>query len=255
MITEKSLLERLINAMERTRNEKCMSQEQMAKALGMSSSMYKKTIAGQRSGAGLLYTAHRLGVLAGMSAFELFNLPAETTSGILVMDILKILRNLSVSQLRFIKGICEFESAFQCGLSDQEDLVTVMKITGNMEDGMIYDSSNVYKINAASYRNAFGDDLHCGIEITSNHLSPIYHVGDILLICQKPPRHGDTGIFINKETKRVYIRKFYQDRNICRLEPLSHYGRTIEVNSTDVEEMSKWIKYGYVLTKMRSEGV
>lgn len=70
--------------------------------------------------------------------------------------------------------------------------------TGNFEDGMIWDSANIIKVNAAPYIQKFGTKLHCGVMVTSHHLQPVYQNGDILLISKRPPREGDTYIFINR---------------------------------------------------------
>ena len=94
-----------------------------------------------------------------------------------------------------------------------------------MTDGMIFDSYNVEKLDVSNYRKAFGDALHIGIRITSNHLHPVYNKGDILLISRNPIRDGDTGIFINAQNKRAYIRKLHQ-KTPCELTPINNYGET-----------------------------
>ena len=73
-------------------------------------------------------------------------------------------------------------SAYKDESSHTEDLISVLIPTGNMTDGMILDSYNVEKLDVSNYRKAFGDALHIGIRITSNHLHPVYNKGDILLI-------------------------------------------------------------------------
>ena len=115
---------------------------------------------------------------------------------------------------------------------------------------MILDSYNVEKLDVSNYRKAFGDALHIGIRITSNHLHPVYNKGDILLISRNPIRDGDTGIFINAQNKRAYIRKLHQT-NPCELTPINNYGETFYVDSDNVDDMSKWIKFGHVLCKVR----
>lgn len=253
-MTEQEILSLLIHSMEKIRSEKNLSQSEMAECLDMSVSMYKKTIAGQRSGAGLLYTAHKLGMMAGIPVSELLDIPATTEKNRMINHILSTLRTLSTSQLHYIHGIVEFEHAFMPHVHhDQENYITVLSLTGNMEDGMIYDSSNVFKINAAAYKKIYGSSLDCGIQVTSNHLNPVYYRGDILLVSQMPPRHGDTGIFIDKETQRAYIRKLKQGDDKSYLEPLTHHGHTITVDCNNIHDMERWIKFGYVLTKIRND--
>ena len=141
-------------------------------------------------------------------------------------------------------------SAYKDESSHTEDLISVLIPTGNMTDGMILDSYNVEKLDVSNYRKAFGDALHIGIRITSNHLHPVYNKGDILLISRNPIRDGDTGIFINAQNKRAYIRKLHQ-KNPCELTPINNYGETFYVDSDNVDDMSKWIKFGHVLCKVR----
>lgn len=133
---------------------------------------------------------------------------------------------------------------------NKEDLISVLIPTGNMTDGMIFDSYNVEKLDVSNYRKAFGDALHIGIRITSNHLHPVYNKGDILLISRNPIRDGDTQIFINAQNKRAYIRKLHQ-KTPCELTPINNYGETFYVDSDNVDDMSKWIKFGHVLCKVR----
>ena len=121
-----------------------------------------------------------------------------------------------------------------------------------MHDGMIYDSCSLGKINIASYRRRFHDKIDCAILITTNHLNPTYNVNDILLIDRSPIQDGDTGIFLHKESGLAYIRRFHRGHP-CRLEPIGSYGRTIYVDGSKASETSKWIKFGRVLSKIRSD--
>ena len=74
---------------------------------------------------------------------------------------------------------------------------------------MIWDSANVRKVNIAPYRKRYGSQINAGVEVTSNHLTPVYHMGDILLISRRPPRDGDTTIFLNTENGRAYLRRLF----------------------------------------------
>ena len=88
---------------------------------------------------------------------------------------------------------------------------------------MIWDSANVRKVNIAPYRKRYGSQINAGVEVTSNHLTPVYHMGDILLISRRPPRDGDTTIFLNTENGRAYLRRFIQQ--VPRiLQPINGYG-------------------------------
>ena len=119
-----------------------------------------------------------------------------------------------------------------------------------MTDGMILDSYNVEKLDVSNYRKAFGDALHIGIRITSNHLHPVYNKGDILLISRNPIRDGDTGILSTHRTS-MHTSENCIRKNPCELTPINNYGETFYVDSDNVDDMSKWIKFGHVLCKVR----
>lgn len=243
-MTHREIQENFIIGVERERTALGLTQPEMAKKLGMSTSGYKKMISGETAKVDL-YMACRMHEITGKMLFEICG---DTSPD---LNLFKRLRSLSPRQKAFIEGIIDFELQFQeDALPDADDYISVLVPTGNGEDGMIWDSANVEKVNAAAYLKRFGNDLHCGIRITSNHLHPVYHIGDILLICQRSPRDGDTGIFINRETGRAYLRKFRQT-NPCRLEPINGQGVTFLVDSYNEADMAKWIKFGYVLAKMR----
>lgn len=224
------------------------SQAKMAKALDMSLSSYKRILTGETTRIEM-YTVHLLYRLTNKLGFEL----SEEHDPYL--DAFHHMRKLSVPQLRTISSLIDFELAFTEDLlaGEQEaDYITVLVPTGSMEDGMIYDSYSTEKINIASYRKRYGDLVDIGMRITSDYLNPAYHRNDVLLICQRPIRDGNTGIFFDKETGLLHVRKFRQGYPI-RLEPINGYGKTICIDSNDRSAMDRWTHIGYVVTKMRSD--
>lgn len=244
-MTQQELLSHFIENLEQERVRLNLTQAQMAEKLEMSASNYKKLIAGQYRRPNL-FLAQRLYELTGKFLFQFFDFSSPE------LDVIAKLLQLSVSQRNFVEGIIDFELEFavQHNKEDPDDSLTVIIPTGNCEDGMIWDSANIRKVNIAPYRKRYGSLVHIGVEITSNHLNPVYYMGDILLISRRPPRDGDTAIFINKETGRAYLRRFVQQ--IPRiLEPINGYGETFYIDPYDETEIKKWIKYGVVLTKIR----
>ena len=244
-MTRQELAQKFTTSVERERIKLNLTQAEMAKALHLSTSGYKKMISGQteKIDMNLAYYMYEL------TGIPLFVLIGYNDSKI---NIARKLLSLNASQLQFIDNIIDFELNFKPdNNSDNSDYITVFIPTGDLYDGMIWDSANIEKVNIANYRKQFGNNISCGIRVTSNHLNPVYHANDILLVSCKAPRHGDTGIFINRETGRAYIRKFLQ-RQPCLLEPINNYGLTFEVDSNNVEDISKWIKFGIVLAKMRN---
>lgn len=227
-----------------------LSQAEMACELQLSLSSYKRII-NSEAGKVDMYTLYLLCNLCNKFAFELIGGDAP------FLDTAAHLRDLSAAQLQFVHDIITFEVDFtdsakkvENPVNSIDDYVTVITLTGDMEDGMIFDSFNPRKVYMPQYRKMFGSLLSMGMEITSNHLHPVYHKGDILLISKTPIRDGDVGMFINKETNRTYIRKYHQT-NPCTLEPVNNYGEVFTVDSNDPAAMSKWIKFGKILTKVR----
>ena len=244
-MTQQELLQNFTVNLEKERIRLNLTQGQMAEKLDMSLSNYKKLVAGQYQRPNLFLAKH-LYELSGKMLFEFFDFYTPQ------LNTIKKLTRLSDSQRNFIESIIDFELEFSSKSCDEpEDYLNVLVPTGNFEDGMIWDSADIKKVNIAPYRKKYGSQIHIGVEITSNHLSPVYCLGDIILISRRPPRDGDTGVFINKETGRAYIRRFLQ-QNPRVLEPVNGYGESFYVDPHDEDETLKWIKYGVILTKMRT---
>lgn len=246
IMTRLEIINNFIQSLEKERTSLGFTQAQMAQKMEMSLSGYKKLIAGETSKIDI-YMAYRVCCLTGKWFHELCGDESDPH-----VDIVSRLRSLTASQLRFISGIVDFEIQFQNKTEgDIEDYVSILIPTGDEKDGMILDSANVEKLNIASYRKWFGSELHCGVKVTSNHLTPAYHMGDILLVSHTAPRDGDTGIFINKENGRAYLRKYHQT-NPTVLEPIVGYGSPFIIDTQDHKEVDKWIKFGRVLAKIRN---
>lgn len=243
-MTRQEVARNFINSMEMERVRRGYTQPQMAERLGLSASGYKKIIAGETSKIDL-YAAYQVSKLSGKFIFELCG---ESSAE---LEAFQGYRRLTSSQKAFVNNIIQFERDFQDNNSACEEYISVVVPSGVVEDGMIWDSANVIKVDASPYIHKFGRELHCGIMVTSNHLQPVYQMGDILLVSRRPPRNGDTGIFINREEGRAYLRRFHQTSTIC-LEPLNEYGVTVELDSDDMSEEGKWLIMGCVLTRMRN---
>lgn len=250
-MTKKQLAETFGVNLESERLTLGYSQQEMAKALEMSLSSYKRLLNGESNKIDL-HTAYLAGQLTDKLCDELCGLPSP------IINICASMRQLSDSQLNFIRAIIEFEVAFAKKLQTNnparhpEDYIPLMIPSGNMQDGMIYDTCDFKKIYIAPYRKRYGDQFDCAILITSTHMHPAYNLNDILLVSRTPIRDGDTGIFLNVATGLAYIRKFFQT-SPCRLEPISSYGRTFYINCENKSEMAHWIKFGRVVTKIRTQ--
>ena len=224
-MTRQEVTKNYILNMEKERISWGYTQPQMAKRMGISTSGYKKIVAGETNKIDL-YAAYQLYKLTGKFIFELCG--EQSTD----LELFQDLRSLTPTQKAFVSDIIHFEKDFQEKETNAKEYISVIVPTGNFEDGMIWDSANIIKVNA------------------SHHLQPVYQNGDILLISKRPPREGDTYIFINRESGCAYLRKF-RHGSPARLEPVNEYGVTLELDCDNAAEMDKWIKFGCVLTKMR----
>lgn len=229
--------------MEQERSALGLTQKQMADKLELSLSAYKRIITCTTDKIDL-YVIYKLYLLTGKLAYEFTDITDP------YLELKKKIMGLSQSQISYVDALLDFEQSFKDTHEDYDDYVTLYIPTGNMEDGMLYDSANVEKINIAAYRKRYGSMISCAIKITSNHLHPVYNKGDILLISRHSIRDGDTGVFLNRDNGRAYLRKFYQTTP-CRLETVNGYGETFYVNGDDKADMDKWIKFGRVIAKMR----
>lgn len=245
-MTKEVFYDKLAINIEKIRIERGLSQSEMAQGLDLSLSAYKRLI-NRESSHFDLYTALKMYELT--HALPNTYVPVDYEDRFL--KIISKLEQLTEQQLIYVNAVVEVETQFKIENPDTvDDYMTVFVPTGDFEDGMIFDSANVEKINISKYKNIFGHKAFYGIKVTSNHLHPTYNLGDVLLISKEPIRDGDVGIFLNKDNARLYIRKFKQT-NPCQLIPVNDYGMPIEVDSYDLDDMGKWVKFGKVLTKIR----
>lgn len=163
-MTQQKILLNFIDNIEKERVRLNLTQAQMAQKLDMSVSNYKKLIAGQYRRPNL-FLAQRLYELTGKLLFEFFDFDSPKLNAI------SKFMKLSDAQCSFIEGIIDFELAFSASKEENtDDYLTVLIPTGNCEDGMIWDSANVRKVNIAPYRKRYGSQINAGVEVTSNHL-------------------------------------------------------------------------------------
>lgn len=248
MIRRQQLADNFGINMERERLLLGYSQQQMADALEMSLSSYKRILNGETSKIDL-YTLYLLSQLTGKQGEELCGIMTPLQKARSAMG------DLSRQQLNFVSSVITFELQFAKKLRKNEmtdDFVTLMIPTGNMQDGMYFDSCILKKVNISQYRSRYGEAIDCAVMITSNHLHPTYIKDDILLISRTPIRDGDTGIFFNQSTGLAYIRIFHKS-SVCLLEPIGSLGRVITIDPENKEDLNRWIKFGRVITKMRTD--
>lgn len=230
---------------EKERSKMGISQEKMAKLLGMSFSGYRNLISGRSSDVST-FTLYNMCHVTNKSFYELCGETETDECRILVKY-----RNLPNCRKKAVQAMVDIESELAIG-EDKDakaNSVPMYIPLGNMEDGMTFCSANKECLDISDYKN-LSDHVDCACKVTSNHLHPCFHQDDILLISRRPPRDGDIGLFIRKSDKRTFIRKFRQTEP-CRLEPIVDYGEVITVDSKNAKEMNNWMKFGVVVTVKR----
>lgn len=245
-MTREELMDHYASSMESERRALGYSQEKMAQVLGISYSAYKRILYGESSKIDI-YIAYQMYRLTHKLTYELGWISDP------YLDVFTKLRQLSESQLNFLNTIIDLELGFKNSLEKNQsadDFISVLVPTGNMQDGMYWDSANIEKFNVSAYRMIYGKQIDCGMRVTSNHLVPVYQLNDILLISRQPIRDGDTGVFIDTATELTYIRK-YRQSSIGRLDPINNYGNTIFIDDSNDDDNRRWIKFGRILTKVR----
>lgn len=245
IIEKEEILRNFVDNLERERTKLGITQSRMAEELGMSLSGYKKIVTGKTEKIDL-YLGFRLHALSGRYITDLCGLTDPMTI------IASRISSLSPRQLEFVQAVVEFEAQLvpDADKNQAGEYITVMVPTGNMEDGMVWDSMRPEKLEVSAYRERFGSQFSCGIKVTGNQFHPVYHRGDVLLISTRPSGDGEIGIFVNKKTGRGYIRKLHLTRP-ARLEPLTGYGEVFEVDTLDEQDKGQWINFGTILTKIR----
>lgn len=244
LLNRQQLISNLGRSFEEYRIARGLSQDKMSKSLGMSQSSYNRFISNQTD-SNVLEALYKFCKMTNQNMGEAIKDPSPNTE----LDIM--FKQLPEFRQRTIRTMIEMDSKLRMiDTYDDEEYVDCYTLTNDNRDGMLYDSAVYEPVNITGYGKICPDTIDCAFKFASNHLHPVVHDGDIVLIHQGPPRNGDTGIFVNRKTRRVYFRRFIQG-DICKLEPITPYGKTIKVDSHDVNDMSQWIKFGYVMTRLR----
>lgn len=222
-----------------------ISQQKMAALIGMPFTTYKNMLAGSMASLPIAYLIEAEKV-TGLTIYQLIGEHSNSH------DLNKAFLSLPDHRQTAIRTMILIEQQLSAAIPDinGSEETTCYTVTGNIEDGMLFDSVAYETVNISKYVGLYPVSIDCAIKINTNHLHPVYLTGDILLIHQGAPRDGDTGIFINKRTCRAYIRRFKQTQP-CELLPINGIGKPIFVDGTSKDDMAQWIKFGYVITKMR----
>lgn len=229
-----------IHNVERLRTKLGYTQSEFAEMMDMSISGYRKMIAGETNTISL-HAAYLVSDLTGVPIDNLMGIENNQVQS------MEYYRNLSQRQRNFVDTVILFEKEMKEKKMDQDNYCTLVIPTGDMRDGMDYDSCGYEKINIGNYGKIYKDSLAFALKVTNNFFSPVYIENDILLIGNdRALRLGENGIFTCEG--KVYLRCL-ADRNPVVLKPIVSLGKKIVISHDD---LIKWNKIGYVLKKIRT---
>ena len=219
-MTKRQIVDNFAANIEIERAKLGLTQSEMAQKLEMSLSSYKNMINGISSNIPI-YVAHLVYIITGKHLFELCGYITPEIQ--LMINFCKLPKYRQNAILSLVNLEAELSAEGKKTIStSEENYIPLYILTGNMTDGMIYVSANIQPFNIGQYKKIYGDST----------------------------RDGDTGIFINRENNRVYIRKLRQTSPV-QLIPVSDNGQIIYIDDREPKEMKKWIKFGHVITKVR----
>lgn len=134
------------------------------------------------------------------------------------------MRHLCEHSKRSVQFILDLEEKTTlCKSTQGKDLINVYLPTGNMKDGMFFDSFTTEELDISEYPDSIKENTDFALKIMSNHFEPVYYLNDILLLSRKHlPEYGDITFYLDDE-QRVYIRKYTKKG----LEPINHFGEII----------------------------
>lgn len=153
------------------------------------------------------------------------------------------IQSLPAHSLCAIQALIDLESnACTKSSATGKDYISVFVPTGNIQDGLFYDSCNFQSINLSQYPKDLKVAADFGFKITTSNFEPIYFMEDILLLSQKQkPNYNDTVLYLN-QAGQIYLRKYLP----LGLEPIGKFGEEIPA-----EEIPHYTPIGIVLKVVR----
>lgn len=132
---------------------------------------------------------------------------------------------------------------------DPKDMITKITFAEPFKDGINATRFLFEQDNISEFKNySWYEDAHMLAEINSNYYHPLYHIGDRLVVVDRPPSNGEIGVFV--KGNRMYIRRFIETPDSCRLE---HVCRPINdltdmiVDRHSKTDMGQYIKVGTIV--------
>lgn len=149
------------------------------------------------------------------------------------------MRRLCERSKRSVQFILDFEEKTTlCKSMQGKDIIMVYLPTGNMNDGMFFDSFSTEELDISEYPDLIKENTAFALKVITSHFEPIYYPNDILLFSHKSlPEYGDITFYLD-HNQRIYIRKYTEKG----LEPINEFGETIPP-----EQYNKYTSMGVVL--------
>lgn len=244
-MSNSELVENFAYNLELLRNKLGYSQDLMARVLGLSSSTYRRIINLETTKIDI-FTLTRLYQLSHKFVFQ-FSQNAYDKDDLL--RVAALLTELNECELKDVEKYVQFRKQLSFNSNEKQKKVVLYHPIGDLSDDMIFNTFSMDELDISKCPESIKSQVDCALEIPTNHFHPTYHLHDVLLIAQRPPKDGEIGLFIHKDTYKMYIRVFRME-SPRKLIPISDSGKVIEVNEQDINDMNQWIKFGVVVSKM-----
>lgn len=139
----------------------------------------------------------------------------------LLMDRICCLPAHSINKIKFLLELEE-----HCILqksTNGTDYIQIFCPTGNMKDGMLYDSTRFDLLDITDYPTFLKHNVDLGIKILSRNYEPVYYPNDIILLSHmQAPQYNDIVLYIDNDGL-LFIRQFTEQQLI----PINGFGKAI----------------------------
>lgn len=227
------------------RTDHKLTQDDMAYILGIGKQTYVRIEAGTNAG---------INAEIAIKASNLFHVPVMSLFGFknTSVDAYKNYMKCTERTQRLLQSLMDADLKMQDMFTDYDpkDMITVLTFTDEIHDGMIVSRFLHHEENISSYKRfSWYKDAHCLLQINSNAYHPLYHYGDKLVICNRAPLDGETGVFF--KGSEFYLRKNKHSPESTYLTPVTYYENMpvadIIVDRRKPEDMRQYTKFGTVI--------
>lgn len=229
----------------RMRIEHRFTQDDMAYMLGIGKQTYVRIESG---------TNATVSAEIALKAANIFHVPLMAMFGIITTDVDDFKKYMKCTDRtrRVMRAIMDADQKAQEMLASfkEDDLITVLYFPGEIHDGMNFNRFLHKSFNISEYRRfSWYKDADVLLEINSNAFHPLYHYGDKLVICSRPPLDGEIGLFL--KGAEFYLRLTKNTPEKTHLVPVTYDSSTpcldVVINRRNPEDMNQYSKLGTVI--------